>query len=139
MLRSILAAGVLAGGLFVLSAPTDVAVAAPTGLADTVETPASAVDVVRRGHGGGHLFRHGGRRFGGWHGRRHWGGGRHWGYRRHRGRNLFLYGALPFIGYGAYSGGYYSGYSGCGRYWRRYQYTGSRYWYRRWRQCRAWY
>jgi hypothetical protein len=78
-------------------------------------------------YGGGRGF-YGGRRFAGhgFYGRRH-------GFRRHRGRNLFLYGALPFIGYQAYTGGY--GYS-CGWLWRRYRITGSRYWYRRWVDCR---
>lgn len=96
-----------------------------------------------RRFGGGRGF-YGGRRFAGrgfYGGRRFYGGRgfygrRHYGWRRHRGRNLFLYGALPFIGYQAYTG-YGSGY-GCGRYWHRYRVTGSRYWYRRWWRCRHW-
>jgi hypothetical protein len=160
MLIRLAAVGMVAGGIYALSGIHEPVRAAPTGLAGIGDTPGGVIEVGRRGgrgfgrgigrgrhggfagrrfHGGGRAF-HGGRRFGGRHfgGRRFYGGrhfhrGRHYGYRRHRGRNFFLFGALPFIGYHAYSGGY--GYS-CGWLWRRYQVTGSRYWYRRWARCR---
>ncbi|MFM9849324.1 MAG: hypothetical protein ACKVP3_19445 [Hyphomicrobiaceae bacterium] len=154
MLTRLLAVGVVAGGIYALSGISGPVGAAPTGLAGVGDTPSAVTDVRRRGggigrggfgrggrgfsgrqFGGGRAFHggrgfYGGRRFGG---SRRFYGGRHYGFRRHRGRNLFLYGALPFIGYQAYTGGY--GYS-CGWLWRRYRITGSRYWYRRWASCR---
>jgi len=143
MLRSFLAAGVVAGGLFALSVPHPVS-AAPSGLGTAVDKPDHAAEQVRRGGGRGGFGGHRGFRSGGVHRgfrsyghrgfgpRRHfrggvWRGGRHWGYRRHRGR--YFYGGLPFI----YGGGYYSG---CGYYWRMYRITGRWYWYRRWQACR---
>jgi hypothetical protein len=159
MLTRLLAVGAVAGGIYALSGLSEPVRAAPTGLAATGDVPNAITDVRRRGGGfgrGGRAFgghrgfagrggfgRHrgfGGRRFYGGHrfaGRRFYGGrrfhgGRHYGWRRHRGRNFFLYGALPFIGYHAYS----SYGSGCGWLWRRYRITGSRYWYRRWASCR---
>lgn len=159
MLNRLVAVGVVAGGLFALSGVSEPVRAAPTGLAVTGDVPSAITDVRQRGRGfgrggralggrgfgrhrgfGGSQFR-GGRRFAGrgfyggrrFHGGRGLYGGRHYGWRRHRGRNLFLYGALPFIGYQAYTSGY--GHS-CRWLWRRYQATGSRYWYRRWARCR---
>ena len=154
MFTRVLAIGMVAGGIYALSGANGPVRAAPTGLVGAVESPSGVTDVRRRG-GGGRGIGRGGRGFGGhpsFGGGRGYGshrgfgrgrgfagrgfyGGRHYGYRRHRGRNLFLYGALPFIGYHAYSGGYRSG---CGRYWHRYKVTGSRYWHRRWRACRGW-
>jgi hypothetical protein len=154
MLMRLAAVGMVAGGIYALSGVHEPVRAAPGGLASIGDTQGAVTEAGRRGggfgrggrrfggrgfHGGGRHF--GGRRFyGGRHfagrrsyGGRHFYGGRHYGYRRHRGRNFFLFGALPFIGYHAYSGGY--GYS-CGWLWRRYQVTGSRYWYRRWARCR---
>jgi hypothetical protein len=154
MLRSSLAAGVVAGGLFAFSGT--MTQAAPVGLKAAAPADSSAVVQVRRGfHGGhgfhgfrGHAFRgHGFRghafRGGSWghRGFRRWGGGgwgRGWGHRRHHGR-FFLYGALPFLGWGAYNYGYGYGYGGCGWLRHRYYVTGSWYWYRRWRACRGWY
>ena len=151
MLTRLLAVGAVAGGIYALSGISEPVRAAPTGLAATGDVPNAITDVRRRGGGFGRGFR-GGRHFGGrrgfggrrfhggqrFAGRRFYGGrrfhGRHYGWRRHRGRNFFLYGALPFIGYHAYSS--YGG--GCGWLWRRYQITGSRYWYRRWARCRYW-
>jgi hypothetical protein len=158
MFTRLLAVGVVAGSFYAFSGVGEPVRAAPTGLSATGDVPSAITDVRRRGGGfrgrgfgrhrgfvgRGGFSRHrgfGGRRFYGGHrfaGRRFYGGrrfhrGRHYGWRRHRGRNLFLYGALPFIGYQAYTGGY--GYS-CGWLWRRYRITGSRYWYRRWASCR---
>jgi hypothetical protein len=160
MLTKWLAVGMVAGGIYALSGAAEPARAAPAGLAAVGDTPSAVTDVRRhgggfgrggigrgrgfggrgfvgRGFGGGRAF-HGGRRFAGrgFYGGRRFYGGRHYGFRRHRGRNLFLYGALPFIGYQAYTGYGYG--RGCGRYWHRYRVTGSRYWYRRWWRCRHW-
>lgn len=153
MFTKFLAVGMVAGGIYALSGAVEPVRAAPAGLAGVGDTPNAVTDVRRRGRGvgrggfgrgrsfGGRAF-HGGRRFGGrgfhggrrFYGGRHFHRGRHYGWRRrHRGRNFFLYGALPFIGYHAYTGG--SGYR-CGWLWRRYKITGSRYWYRRWERCR---
>ena len=155
MLTRLLAVGMVAGGISALSGVGQQAQAAPTGLAATGDVRSAITDVrregrgfggrssgIHRGFGGGRRFYggqrfacrgfYGGRRF---HGGRGFYGGRHYGWRRHRGRNLFLYGALPFIGYQAYTGYGHS----CGWLWRRYQITGSRYWYRRWVRCRYWY
>jgi hypothetical protein len=161
MLTRLLAVGAVAGGIYALSGLSEPVRAAPTGLAAAGDVQNAVTDVRRRGggfarggfrggrHFGGRRFGgrsfgihrgFGGRRFHGGHrfaGRRFYGGrrfhgGRHFGWRRHRGRNFFLYGALPFVGYHAYSGYGY----GCGWLWRRYRITGSRYWYRRWASCR---
>jgi hypothetical protein len=148
MLTRLLAVGAVAGGIYALSGISEPVRAAPTGLAATGDVPNAITDVRREGRGfggrgfgvhrsiGGRHF-HGGRSFAGrgFYGGRRFYGGRHYGWRRHRGRNLFLYGALPFIGYQAYTGYGHS----CGWLWRRYQITGSRYWYRRWVRCRYWY
>jgi hypothetical protein len=150
MLMRLAAVGMVAGGIYALSGIHEPVRAAPAGLAGIGDTPGAVTEVGRRG---GRGFARGGRSFGGRHfgggrhfaGRRHFGGrgfrggrhfygGRHYGYRRNRGRNLFLYGALPFLGYQAYTGSYYG--RSCGWLWRRYQATGSRYWHRRWARCR---
>ena len=146
MLRSVLAAGAIAGGLIAFSSMANAAVLAPTGLKSTAEQQSNIIEVRRRGGGhrgfrgrsfGGHRF-HGGRSFSHrGYGRRHFSYRGHGGHRRYGRRHggwPFVYGALPFIGYGAYSYGY--GGSSCGWLWRRYQNTGSRYWYRRWEDCR---
>jgi hypothetical protein len=159
MLTRLLAVGAIAGGIYALSGVSEPVRAAPTGLAATGEVPNAVTDVRRRGGGirGGRGFgrhrgfagrggfgrhrgfvgrggfgRHRGFAGRGFYGGRRY-GGRHYGWRRHRGRNLFLYGALPFIGYHAYTG--YGGHS-CSWLWRRYRVTGSSYWYRRWARCR---
>lgn len=111
MLKSLVAAGLVAGGLLSFPGP---AVAAPVGLKGAALTDNSALIQVHRGFRGHHGF----------HRHRHHGG-------------VFLYGALPFIGYGAYSYGYR--YSDCGWLRHRYYVTGSRYWYWRWAECRGWY
>lgn len=155
MFKSVLAAGMFAGGLFAFSPAASAAVVVPPALSGAEEA-SNIVQVGRRGHGhfrgfavggrkfhGGHHFRHGGigrRHFRGF-GHRHfaYGGWKHRHHRHHRrhrhfGGWPFIYGALPFIGYGAYSYGYYG--RRCGWLWRKYRYTGSYYWYRRWRECR---
>jgi hypothetical protein len=159
MWKKLAVASVVAGGLFAFG-PADTISAAPAGLAGGATTPDGGVVQVRRGIGGGHGFHGGGRHSGGfsrgWGGGRHFGGalggrhfggwgGRHFAYRggwygrRHHGRNYFLYGALPFLGWGAYNYGYGYYHGGCSWLWRRYRHTGSHYWYRRWRHCRGWY
>lgn len=142
MLKSMLAAGVVAGGLIAFSPLASAAVVSPAGLNSAADQPSSLIEVRRRG---GHGFRgrgFGGRRFhGGRHfsrrgfGRRHFSSRHFRGHRRYgrRGGWPFVYGALPFVGYGAYSYGYGSN---CSWLWRRYRHTGSRYWYRRWQDCR---
>jgi hypothetical protein len=160
MSKNLVAAGILAGGLFALSASPSlsVAFAAPAGLAGVTTEDSSGVTKVRRGGRGGGISRgfsgHRGfaRSFRGGHrgavrsfrGHRGFVGGRHFrshrGIRyghRHRHRNFF-YGGLPFLGWGLYDYGYYR--PSCGWLWRKYRRTGSGYWYRRWEECRyGWY
>jgi hypothetical protein len=132
-----LAAGMVAGGLFVLVPTAGAAVVSPAVLDGVGKHGQSNVVEVRR-RGGGFVGR---RHFGG---QRFYGGGRHFahrgwsGHRRHghwrRGGWPFFWGVTPFIGYGAYSSGYYG--SNCSWLWRKYRITGSWYWYRRWQDCR---
>ncbi len=119
MLKSMLAACMVAGGLFAFSPIANAAVVSPSALEAATNQSSNIIEVRR----GGHHF--GGRHFGG-HGHRHHGGWRRGGWP--------LWGVAPFVGYGAYSYGYYG--SGCGWLWRRYQVTGSWYWYQRWQDCR---
>lgn len=144
MFRSVLAVGAIAGGLVAFSSMANAAVVAPTGLMSATAEQSNIIEVRRGGgHRGfrGHRFS-GGRHFrGGRHfsrrgfGRRHFSSRHFRGHRRYgrRGGWPFVYGALPFVGYGAYSYGYGSN---CSWLWRRYRHTGSRYWYRRWQDCR---
>ena len=88
---------------------------------------------INRGFGGGGFrginrgFRGGINR--GW--RRH---GGHWrGHRRYRRGGIYL--GMPFAAYGAY---YYNGNS-CGWLYRKAVRTGSKYWWRRYRRCVAYY
>lgn len=148
MLKTTVAAGMIAGGLMALPPAASAAVVAPSALAAMADQQGNVIEVGRRGRGGwrgrgfrGHKF-HRGRSFSRRSfGRRHYGykhrgfrGYKHRGFKRHGRRHRgwrFSYGALPFV-----YGGYYSYRSSCGWLWRRYRYTGSRYWYRRWRACR---
>jgi hypothetical protein len=145
MLKSMLAAGMVAGGLFAFAPTASAAVVSPSAVNAAADQPSSIVE-VRRGHRGFVGGRHfGGQRFygGGRHfahrgfGRRHfshggWGGHRHGRWRR--GGWPFFWGVAPFVGYGAYSSGYYG--SSCDWLWRKYRITGSWYWHRRWQDCR---
>ena len=140
MLRSTLAAGMIAGGLFAFVPATNAAVVSPSGLSSMADRPSNVIEVRRRGGHKGFRGRHFGRKFHSGrhfryrgHGRRHYAYGGHRRHGRRHGVSRFLYGALPFVGYGAYSYGYRSN---CGWLWSRYQHTGSRYWYRRWKSCR---
>ncbi len=144
MVKSMLAAGMVAGGLFAFSPTANAAVVSPSALEAAADRSSNIIEVRRGGHRGfggrhfgGHRF-HGGRHFGhGGFGRHRFAyGGGHWrGHRHHRrGGWPFFWGAAPFIGYGAYSSGYYG--SGCSWLWRKYRITGSWYWYRRWQDCR---
>jgi hypothetical protein len=131
-----LAAGMVAGGLFAFAPTAGSAVVSPAGLDGVAKLQQSnVVEVRRRGSGVVGPRHFGGQRF---YGGRHFGayGGGHWrGHRHHRrGGWPFFWGVAPFVGYGAYSSGYYG--SGCGWLWRKYRITGSWYWYRRWQDCR---
>lgn len=126
MMKRLFAVAVLMTGLVFVGAPSQAApVSAPTGLkADT-----SIAVQVRHGRIGA---RH-------WGGNRHWGGRghlgrhRHWGHHRHWRGGYRWWG--PAVGIGIYSG---YAYSGCGWLYRRAVNTGSRYWWRRYRDCRGW-
>src|SRR5262245_38885089 len=114
MVKSMLAAGMVAGGLFAFVATANAAIVSPSAVTAAADQSDNIIE-VRRGHRG---FV-GGRHFGGGH--RFYGGGRHFvhrgwgGHRRHghwrRGGWPFFWGVAPFVGYGAYSYGRYD--SGC--------------------------
>lgn len=137
MIRTLALSAATAMGFMLMPVQTTPSAAAPT-IAPKMATPDSAVEQARRGHGGrGFVGRSHGRSFGGWSGRRFHGGrhygGRHYGHRRHYGRYYrpYIYGAgIPFF-YGGF--GYNSG---CGYYYRKWKWTGSRYWRNRYYACR---
>lgn len=157
MFKQSMAAALMAGGLVlgVLGAPSAQA-AVPLAKIQTGDAARSDVVKVKRGGGfggfrgggfrggpfssgyrgfnGGGFRAYGSRRnFGGWGGRRHiyggWNGGWNRGYRRRH------YGYRRFYGPGVYFGTGY-GYRSCGYLRRRAVVTGSRYWWRRYQQCR---
>lgn len=99
----------LAAGLAGLFAAASLPVSAASIPAVKPAGVASDVTAVRYGHHGGHGGHH-----------RHWRGGPAFGFA---------------VGVPVYSGSYYSG---CGWLHRRAVNTGSRYWWRRYRECRGW-
>jgi hypothetical protein len=148
MIRT-LALSALAGvGMMLLPVQTTSLTAAPTS-APKIATPDNAVEQVRRRGGGfrggrsysrgfsrgrsyGRSYR-GGRRFYGGrsYGRRHY-GGRRYGHRHYRHRHYrrgYVYGGFPLI----YGGLYYNS---CNYYYRKWKRTGSRYWRKRYYNCR---
>lgn len=126
MIKRVLMA-VAAGSLLMGLAVTPSAEALP--VAKVQAAPGSGVVTpVMRGGFGGH-WGGGGRHFGG--GPHFYGGVRHF-YGGPRFRGFY---AAPFVGYGAYYYGAYSGYGGCGWLRRRAEATGSRYWWARYEDC----
>lgn len=151
--KTIVASAVIGGALALFAAPTPAQAISPANV--QIDKQASGVtQVARRGGGGMRGMRGGGMRgmrgprvggprvrgYRGYRGRgvrpgKRYRGPRYYGKRRYyKGRRRYY--GLPYVGYGYYP--YY--YGGSCEWLRRKAYqTGSAYWWRRYRACRAYY
>ncbi len=142
MIRTLALSAAAAVGLMLMPGHATPAAAAPT-IAPKIAAPDSTVELVHRGRSyrggyrGGRVYSYGGSRYYG----RSFRGGRYYYGSRYYPRYRYRYGryyrpgiiigaGLPFF-YGGYS---YSG--GCGYYYRKWKWTGSRYWRNRYYACR---